>query len=93
MSGDNKQDALEVTPLHLSWALRLNGDGNTFDASCVVQHVDNDTVEVLLAQSKRYGGILKTFKLAKAHFKSLGYKTIIYEHNGVKVRRCLTGRA
>lgn len=71
------------------WILRLNGDGSTFDAVCVITRIDAKTIYACAALSLIKGGVTEIAKLSKPFFKELGYTHYQYIHNKKPIRRRL----
>lgn len=76
-------EELSTTPK--VWILRLDGDGNTFNAVCTVVHKDDDTVEAKGACSRVAGGVLEILLKSSKYFLKLGYSKLSYKHNGKDV--------
>lgn len=71
------------------WMLRLNGDGSTFDAVCVITRIDPLTIYACAALSLIPGGITELTRLSKPYFKEKGYTHYQYIHNTKPIRRKL----
>ena len=71
------------------WIIRLNGDGSTFDAVCVIVRLDAVTIYACAALSLIKGGATEITKLSKPYFKEKDFTHYQYKHNGKPIKRAL----
>lgn len=90
---DNMVEIEKLDTIPSTWIIRLNGDGNTFDAVCTVVHKTDSLLEIKAALSKLGSGVFVSMLLDIAdYFSDLGYKNIIFTHNGKTITRKLKVR-
>lgn len=81
--------AIEVIPI--SWTVRYNGDGKSFDAGCVVSHCLDKTVEVHLGMALCPQTFVSFRKEMREYFYELGYEKARWSHKGEIIEETLRG--
>lgn len=75
-----------------SWRVRYRAagiDGNTFDAVCSIEHLDDTTVYACGALARIPGAVTELIKQARPIFREMGYTHYQYDHNKKPIRRRL----
>lgn len=78
-------DQLEIEQVldHDVWLLRLNGDGQTFDAVCTVWRLEEDLLFVAAGMSRVPDGMGRILAQARQPFIDKGFRRMRYVSGGV----------
>lgn len=85
-SNGNGMDTIEFTrmnPLLNVWEVRLNGDGEEFDAICIVKAEADDTAYISGLMSRVPRGWHRIAKLGKPKLYEMGFRRMRYRRNSV----------